>query len=67
MTPSLCESCENMREIRTTRSRFLLCELALADATFPKYPPQPVVQCDGYRRKAEEPRDEPDPPAGRDS
>ena len=45
----LCESCANVREVRTARSRFLLCELALADAAFPKYPSQPVVRCDGYR------------------
>ena len=48
---SLCESCKNMREVRTTRSRFLLCELSLLNEAYPKYPPQPVVQCDGYERK----------------
>ncbi len=49
MAPSLCESCQNMRPVRTVRSRFLLCALARADAEFPKYPAQPVVRCDGYR------------------
>lgn len=53
MTTSLCESCANMREVRTARSRFLLCELSLMDAGFSKYPPQPVVQCDGYQREGE--------------
>jgi hypothetical protein len=53
MTPSLCETCKNMREVRTARSRFLLCELSVTNADFPKYPPQPVVRCDGYQ-----PRDE---------
>jgi hypothetical protein len=52
MTPSLCESCENVREVRTARSRFLLCELSVTDAAYPKYPPQPVVRCDGYRPRA---------------
>ena len=52
--PSLCESCENMRAVRTARSRFLLCELALADPDYPKYPPQPVAQCDGYRHRGDE-------------
>ena len=47
--PSLCETCGNVREVRTARSRFLLCELSLTDAVYPKYPPQPVVRCDGYR------------------
>lgn len=51
--PSLCESCENMREVRTARSRFVLCELALADAKYLKYPPQPIVRCAGYRREGE--------------
>ncbi len=53
MTTSLCETCKNMREVRTARSRFLLCGLSVKDADFPKYPPQPVVRCGGYR-----PRDE---------
>ena len=64
MAPSLCESCERMREVPTARSRFLLCELALADAEYPKYPPQPVVRCDGYQRKGEEkPDTTADPPS----
>ena len=49
MMPSLCETCGNVREVRTARSRFLLCELSLTDAAYPKYPPQPVVRCGGYR------------------
>lgn len=48
MTPSLCESCRNMREVRTARSRFLLCELSVTNDAYPKYPPQPVVRCSGY-------------------
>ena len=53
MTPhqiSLCESCKNMREVRTTRSRFLLCELSLLNEAYPKYPPQPVVRCEGHQQ-----------------
>jgi hypothetical protein len=49
MTPSLCESCKNLREVRTARSRFLLCELSVTDAAYAKYPPQPVVRCDGHQ------------------
>lgn len=48
---SLCESCRSGREVRTARSRFLLCELSLANGDYPKYPPQPVVRCDGHRPK----------------
>src|SRR5690242_19452336 len=50
MTPSLCQTCASMREVITPRrSRFLLCQLSRTDPAFPKYPPQPVVRCDGYR------------------
>ena len=51
MTPSLCESCQNMREVRTARSRFLLCELSVTNHAYRKYPPQPVVRCQGYEVK----------------
>ncbi len=47
---SLCETCEKVREIRTARSVFLLCELSFTNAAYPKYPPQPVVRCDGCRK-----------------
>jgi hypothetical protein len=47
--PSLCETCERMREVNTPRgSRFLLCLLATIDPAYPKYPPQPVVRCAGH-------------------
>jgi len=47
---SLCETCASMREVVTPKgSRFLLCQLSQTDPAFPKYPPQPVVRCDGYR------------------
>jgi hypothetical protein len=54
MTQTLCESCRWMREVNTARSRFLLCELSKADAAYPKYPPQPVVRCDGHEQKQAE-------------
>jgi hypothetical protein len=51
-TRSLCETCRHMREVISGRgSRFLLCELSRQDRRFPKYPPQPVVRCDGYAEK----------------
>ena len=49
MMRSLCETCGNVRLVRTARSTFLLCGLSLTDAAYPKYPPQPIVRCDGYR------------------
>ena len=52
MTKSLCETCGQMREIVSgTGSRFLLCRLSQTDARFEKYPPQPVVKCEGYRQR----------------
>jgi hypothetical protein len=52
MTPSLCETRAWMREVVTPKgSRFLLCQLSKTDSAYPKYPPQPVVRCDGYRNQ----------------
>ena len=65
MTPSLCETCRNMREVRTARSRFLLCELSVTNAAYQKYPPQPVGRCDGYRSTAEAKQDQPGDAHGR--
>jgi hypothetical protein len=40
-----------MREVVTPKgSRFLLCQLSQSNPDYPKYPRQPVVQCDGYRK-----------------
>jgi hypothetical protein len=55
---SLCETCSHMREIHTARSRFLLCELSATDAVYPKYPPQPIVRCDGYQPRGKAEQDE---------
>ena len=44
----MCETCRNGREVRTVRSRFLLCELSASLNHYPKYPPQPIIRCDGY-------------------
>lgn len=39
------------REVVTPKgSRFLLCQLSQTNSDYPKYPPQPVVQCDGYQK-----------------
>ena len=52
MISSLCESCARMREVVTPKGlRFLLCQMSKSDPAFPKYPPQPVVRCDGYQQK----------------
>ena len=56
---SLCETCENVRAVCTARSKFLLCQLSATNAAYPKYPPQPVVRCDGYRPRNDAGKDEP--------
>jgi hypothetical protein len=61
---SLCETCQNMREVRTARSRFLLCELSVTNAVYPKYPPQPVVRCGGFQSTDEVNLDRPNTPPG---
>ena len=48
---SLCETCVSGREVQTARSRFLLCELSANNQNFPKYPPQPIGRCGGYRQQ----------------
>lgn len=54
MVPSLCESCGKVREIVSPKgSRFLLCKLSASDTRYPKYPPQPLIHCDGYRPQLE--------------
>ena len=62
--PSLCETCGNIREVRTARSRFLLCELSVTNAAYPKYPPQPVVRCGAYQPRGEANQDEQGDPPG---
>ena len=52
MSRSLCETCALMREVVTPKgSSFLLCQLSQTNPEYAKYPPQPVVRCDGYRKK----------------
>ena len=50
---NLCDTCKHRRVIRSDRgSIFLLCERALTDATFAKYPRLPVIECRGYEKRA---------------
>jgi hypothetical protein len=49
---SLCETCSMMRQVVTPKgSRYLLCQMSRTDQRYPKYPPQPIVGCEGYRAK----------------
>jgi hypothetical protein len=54
MNRSLCETCARVRAVVTPKgSRFLLCQLSQTDPAYPKYPPQPVARCDGYRKQGQ--------------
>ena len=55
----MCEPCEIVRAVCTARSRFLLCQSSVTNAAHPKYPPQPVVRCDGYRPRTDADEGEP--------
>lgn len=46
----LCLTCRHTKCIETPRSRFWMCGLAAIDSRFEKYPPLPVVECDGYQK-----------------
>jgi hypothetical protein len=45
----LCETCAFARVVESTRgSRFYMCRKSETDARFRKYPPLPVLRCQGY-------------------
>jgi len=47
--PGLCATCQHMKRTVTKRdSVFYLCLRSQTDASYRKYPPLPVVQCQGY-------------------
>ena len=47
----LCTTCRHCRMVAGARSAFYLCERSFTDPRFPKYPPLPVVRCEGYERR----------------
>jgi hypothetical protein len=47
--PGLCADCTHARRIESDRgSVFYMCQLALTDNRFKKYPRLPVLSCAGY-------------------
>jgi hypothetical protein len=48
--PGLCRRCVHSQTVESSRgSIFWLCRLSFEDPRFRRYPPLPVVACDGYR------------------
>lgn len=51
--PGLCGHCKHARRIESGRgSVFVLCALAATDPRFRKYPPLPVLRCEGFEENA---------------
>ena len=44
----LCSDCQHCRIVKTERSAFYMCRLALTNPEYRKYPPLPVLRCTGY-------------------
>ncbi len=54
MNASICHTCAHGKEIVSGKgSRFLLCQLSLQNGRYPKYPPQPVINCSGYAARSD--------------
>jgi len=54
--PGLCADCVHARRIESDRgSVFYMCQLALADSRFKKYPRLPVLSCPGYESSRRSP------------
>lgn len=48
----LCSVCRHHRLTGNRRgSRFYLCELSTTDPRFSRYPPLPVLRCEGFERE----------------
>jgi hypothetical protein len=45
----LCDRCTHVQIVTSAKgSRFYLCRLSFENPAFPRYPPLPVVACDGF-------------------
>jgi len=52
----LCARCIHAQQVTSSRgSTFVLCRLSFTDPRFPRYPPLPVIACDGYEPRPENP------------
>jgi len=49
---SLCPACVNVHVITSDRgSIFYRCRVSDVDPRFPKYPPQPVLECSAFKSR----------------
>ncbi len=49
LMPGLCATCSHARAVRTESSVYVLCELSKENPRFRKYPPLPVLLCEGHQ------------------
>ena len=49
--PGLCADCRHAEAVASKRSTFLRCRFADTDASFPRYPRLPVLECAGHERR----------------
>lgn len=50
MHPGLCANCSHAKSLSTKSGNpILMCELALSDDNFARYPRLPVTDCAGYK------------------
>lgn len=48
----LCARCRHARRVVSSKgSEFWMCALSKTDARFAKYPPLPVLRCDGFQKQ----------------
>lgn len=48
----LCSTCTHARIVTSARgTRFYLCQLSATDPRYRKYPPLPVIHCEGFEPK----------------
>jgi len=52
----LCADCVHARIIKSDRgSTFVQCQVSFTDSSFAKYPPLPVLNCEGYTKESSKP------------
>lgn len=49
----LCPACRHSQAVHTPRSVFLLCQRSRDDASYERYPRQPVRACPGFEPAAQ--------------
>ena len=54
----LCATCLYRKTVAGARSTFYMCERSFTDPRFRKYPPLPVVRCEGYDPASPTPADQ---------